>query len=136
MYCKTKKSSFKIQDLASATFLIFYLYDKLGNMFGPLGDQIFSVFLPLWIGEVWQPTAIRATTKCTLWREMTSPVAEDTILTKSQIYMWFSVVFGIHYVTLKASVGEDTILTSLNFPIIWYSVVFGIHYAGCVENYT
>ena len=33
MYWKRKKSSFKIQDLASATFLIFYLYDKLGNMF-------------------------------------------------------------------------------------------------------
>ena len=32
-YIENEKSSFKIQDLASATFLIFYLYDKLGNMF-------------------------------------------------------------------------------------------------------
>ena len=37
-------------------------------------------------------------------------------------------VFGIHYVTLKALVAEDAILTSLNFPEMRYSVVFGIHY--------
>ena len=37
-------------------------------------------------------------------------------------------VFGIHYVTLKAPVAKDTMLTSLNIPEMRYSVVFGIHY--------